>query len=380
MEKRSKTMSRWSPFFLFFLVTVFFLSTSLFGAVNSMTKAIVKNDELHLYFAQPLKKHAIKHFSLLKPNRHVYDFKNMRMAHKRVPLGLGSNVRIAQYNKSTVRVVIESKKVYTPKIYATKMSYHIALPKREAYIKKGFKPKAKKPKRIHHKEAIVIDAGHGGHDSGAIAGGKREKDLVLAIAKKVSGQLRKRGYKVYLTRGSDRFLKLGQRTRIADRKNAKVFISIHANSVVRRKRNKIQGIETFFLQNTRDKRSQRIAARENKAVLKGTDRVSKNVIIDAVLNGPKIVESNKLAIDIHKRMIANARSLYRDVKDGGVRHAPFYVLVGASRPSVLIEVGYLSHPKERKRLFTSSYQKLLAKGIAEGIENYLKNRRKEIDF
>ncbi|MFT7823550.1 MAG: N-acetylmuramoyl-L-alanine amidase [Sulfurimonas sp.] len=345
-----------------------------------MTKAIVKNGELHLYFAKPLKKHVIKHFSLRKPHRNVYDFKNMRMAHKRVPLGLGNNVRIAQYNKSTVRVVIESKKVYKPRIYVTKKSYHIALPKGEAYIGKGVNPKAKKPKRIRHKEAIVIDAGHGGHDSGAIAGGKREKDLVLAIAKKVFGQLKKRGYKVYLTRNSDRFLKLGQRTRIADRKNAKVFISIHANSVARRKRHKIQGIETFFLQNTRDKRSQRIAARENKAVLKGTDRVSKNVIIDSVLNGPKIVESNKLAIDIHKRMIANARSLYRDVKDGGVRHAPFYVLVGASRPSVLIEVGYLSHPKEQKRLFKSSYQKLLAKGIAEGIENYLKNRRKEIDF
>ena len=294
------------------------------------------------------------------------------MAHKRVPLGLGRNVRIAQNDSKTVRVVIESKKRYIPATYATRNSYHISL--------SGGGVSLAKPEVEHHTEAIVIDAGHGGHDTGAIAGGKREKDLVLAIARKVEKEFKKRGYPVYLTRSSDRFLKLGQRTKIADHKDAKVFISIHANSVPKSKRYKMQGIETFFLQNTRDKRSQSIAARENMAVLKGTDRVSKEVIIDSVLNGPKIVESNKLAIDIHKRMMTNARGMYRDVKDGGVRHAPFYVLVGASRPSVLIEVGYISHPTERKRLFSSRYQDLLSKGIVEGVENYLKNRRKEIDF
>ena len=115
-------------------------------------------------------------------------------------------------------------------------------------------------------------------------------------------------------------------------------------------------------------------------MLKGTTKLSRNVIIDSVLTGPKIVESNKLAIDVQRRMITNARSMYRGVRDGGVRHAPFWVLVGASRPSILIEVGYISHPLERKRLFNPKYQELLAKGIAEGIDNYLGNRKKEIDF
>lgn len=367
------------------------MSSSLLGGTNSMTKAIVKKGELRLSFSKPLDKNKIKHFTLSNPHRDIYDFKDMKMAHNRVPLGLGNNVRIAQNKAKTVRVVIDSANPFKPTAYQplfTKDAYHISLPKKGAYIKQNFsksqtsysKPKITKQKRKRHTEAIVIDAGHGGHDTGAIGGGKREKDLVLSIAKKVAKQLKKRGYPVYLTRSSDKFLKLGQRTRIADRKDAKVFISIHANSVAKKNRHKLQGIETFFLQNTRDARSQRIAARENKAVLKGTDKVSKNVIIDAVLSGPKIVESNKLAIDIHKRMITNARSLYRDVKDGGVRHAPFYVLVGASRPSVLIELGYISHPKERKRLFNSSYQNLLAKGIVEGVENYLENRRKELDF
>jgi N-acetylmuramoyl-L-alanine amidase len=367
----------------------FCFSPSLFGGVNSMTKALVKKGELRLFFAKPLDKQKIKHFTLPNPHRDIYDFKEMKIAHKRVPLGLGNNVRIAQYNSKTVRVVIESHTPFKPTAYQplfSKDTYHISLPKGSAYIQKGnghqayIKPQVKKQIRKRHTEVIVIDAGHGGHDSGAIGGGKKEKDLVLQIAKRVIKQLKKRGYPVYLTRSSDRFLKLNQRTRIADKKDAKVFISIHANSIVKSKRYKMHGIETFFLQNTRDERSQRIAARENNAVLKGTDRVSKHVILDSVLSGPKIVESNKLAIDIHKRMMTNARSLYRDVKDGGVRHAPFYVLVGASRPSVLIEVGYISHPKERKRLFSSTYQNLLAKGIVEGIENYLQNRRREIDF
>ena len=233
----------------------------------------------------------------------------------------------------------------------------------------------------HKGELIVIDAGHGGHDSGAVGGGKQEKDLVLSIAKKVSKELKKRGYSVYLTRHSNRFLKLSQRTHIADKKGAVAFISIHANAVPKNRRSKVHGVETFFLQNTRDAKSQRIAARENAAVLKGAgSKLSKTVIIDSVLNGPKIVQSNKLAIDVQKRIITNLRSQYRGVKDGGVRHAPFYVLVGASRPSILVEVGYISHPRERKRLFNTHYQGLIAKGIAEGISNYLNNRKKEIDF
>ncbi|MDD2452212.1 MAG: N-acetylmuramoyl-L-alanine amidase [Sulfurovum sp.] len=376
---------------LVFFMTLLLFSPSLFGAMNSMTRAIVKKGELRLFFAHPLDQKKIRHFTLPNPHREIYDFKDMRLGHSRVPLGLGNNVRIAQNNTNTVRVVIESQKPFNPTAYQplfSKDTYHISLPKNSAYIQKDFtsnkhgytKLQVQKTTPKRHTEVIVIDSGHGGHDSGAIAGGKREKDLVLRISRKVEKQLKKRGFPVFLTRSSDRFLKLHERTRIADRKDAKVFISIHANSIEKRKQDKMEGIETFFLQNTRDERSKRIAARENEAVLKGTDRVSKNVIIDSVLNGPKIVESNKLAIDIHKRMMANARSLYRDVKDGGVRHAPFYVLVGASRPSVLIEVGYISHPKERQRLFSAEYQNLLAKGIAEGIENYLRNRRREIDL
>jgi N-acetylmuramoyl-L-alanine amidase len=400
--------------FFLFLVT----STSLFSSISILNKVEVKKGELRLQFNQAYNKKRIKVFTLKNPTRKVFDIKNARLASKRVGKNVKSlhcrSIRVSQYKRDVIRVVLEVDKPYACAPYKPMFSYksyHIPLPKyksrkKSSYVKKKpAKPKAKKvqkstvvhvvekeepyimPVRSSKKNSyrgkgrIVIDAGHGGHDPGAVGGGKKEKDLVLQIGKRLERQLKKRGYTVYMTRKNDRFLKLPQRTRIADKKDAKVFISLHANSVPKRKRNKIHGVETFFLQNTRDARSQRIAARENKSVLKGAgSKLSKTVIIDSVLNGPKIVQSNKLAIDVQRRMMTNLHSRYKDVKDGGVRHAPFWVLVGASRPSILIEVGYISHPKERKRLFTPAYQELIAKGIAEGVNNYLHNRKKEIEF
>jgi N-acetylmuramoyl-L-alanine amidase len=389
MVKIAKIMPKFSRVFFFILL----LNTLLFPGVNTLKKAIVEKGELRLFFAKSLNKNSVKHFTLKNPHREIYDFKNTRIAHNRVPLGLGPNVRLAQNNANTVRVVITGYKSSKPIAYQPLFSndhYHISLPKNSSLLpaKRYQAPKVKskkvtkKPKTTNSKrdKLIVIDAGHGGHDTGAIAGGKREKDLVLQISKRLEKQLKKHGYSVAMTRKKDRFLKLPQRTKIADKKNAAVFISIHANSVPKQKRNKIQGVETFFLQKTRDARSQRIAERENKAVLKGTTKLSRSVILDSVLSGPKIVESNKLAIDVQRRIMTNLHTRYRGVKDGGVRHAPFWVLVGASRPSILVEVGYISHPTERKRLFMPRYQELIAKGIAEGVDIYLSNRKKEIDI
>ena len=225
-------------------------------------------------------------------------------------------------------------------------------------------------------DLVVIDAGHGGHDCGALCAGKQEKDLVLQITKKLQKEFKRKGYRVYLTRGRDTFLKLGERTRIADRMDAKVFISIHANAIADKSRfEAVEGIETYFLQKTRDARSQRVAARENASVLQGADALSKDVIIDSVLNGPKIVESNKLAIDVQNGIMKQVHSRYRDARNGGAKPAPFYVLVGASRPSILVEVGYITNTKERKRLFISDYQDQIAKGIVKGVSRYLDNRK-----
>lgn len=423
MEKRTRVKH------LTLLLLLILSSTTLFSSIAVLKKAELKNGELRLQFDQAYNKRHIKISTLSRPTRKVFDIPNARLADKRIDRKLKSShcrsIRISQYKSAVVRIVLEVDKPYACEAYRpmfSYLSYHIPLPKykskgRSAYKKKATVTKSKKStknqKKPHSKShksppkkktvkkreekieayvlpvsgkgkqhgRIVIDAGHGGHDSGAVGGGKKEKTLVLQIAKRLEKHLKRRGYTVYMTRKSDRFLKLPQRTKIADRKDAKVFVSIHANSVPKKKRNKIQGVETFFLQNTRDAKSQRIAARENKAVLKGAgSSLSKKVIVDSVLNGPKIVQSNKLAIDVQKRMLTNLRAKYRGVRDGGVRSAPFWVLVGASRPSILVEVGYISHPRERKRLFSADYQERLAKGIAEGIETYLNNRQKEIEF
>lgn len=372
--------------FLLLLLTI----SVAFSSVNRLKKVDIVKGELRLQFTNTCHKNQIKRFALTKPYRLVFDLKNTRLNHKNVTNGFNKSLRIAQYKPNIVRIVIENDKPYSCnpyKPYATKTYYHIPLPRKSSVLpaKRYKKPKKHIKKKtvvtnLHKNEIIVIDAGHGGHDSGAVGGGKREKYVVLQIAKRLEKQLKKRGHPVYMTRKKDRFLKLRQRTKIADKRKAVVFVSIHANAVAKKKSHKVHGIETFFLQNTRDERSQRIAARENKSVLKGTTKLSRNVIIDSVLSGPKIVESNKLAIDVHRRMITNVRTKYKGVRDGGVRHAPFWVLVGASRPSILVEVGYISHPQERKRLFQSTYQELIAKGIAEGIDNYLRNRRKEIEL
>ena len=346
------------------------------------------------------------------PTRKVFDIKNAKLKNKSVGRHLNSvhcsSIRVSQFKRNTVRVVLEVDRSYSCEAYRPMLaysSYHIPLPKFKSVKKSVYNKKKKKIKKIkksvkiahvkkennnlsfivpssnNGKNTVVIDAGHGGHDPGAVGGKKREKDLVLQIAKRLRKQLIRKGYKVYMTRSDDRFLKLHQRTKIADKKDAMVFISIHANSVPKRKRNRIHGIETYFLSNAKDARSQRIAARENKSVLKGAgSQLSKRVIVDSVLNGPKIVESNKLAVSVQSRIMTNVHTMYKNVKDNGVKHAGFYVLAGASRPSILIEVGYISHPRERKRLFNYKYQELISKGIAEGIDIYLNNRKKEIEL
>jgi N-acetylmuramoyl-L-alanine amidase len=121
-----------------------------------------------------------------------------------------------------------------------------------------------------------------------------------------------------------------------------------------------------------------VAARENSVVLHAKDKISKNVILN-LMTGPKIVMSNKLAIDVQRGMLRNLRRKFKGVKDNGVRPAPFWVLVGAQMPSVLVETGYITHPKEKKRIFNPRYQERIAKGIAEGISNYFANREKEME-
>jgi len=279
-------------------------------------------------------------------------------------------LKMAQFNKKTVRVVLYSKNNfsadYKVKDNVLTISFHHPGKKKLYSVAQTL---ASKPKVFkENKKVIVIDPGHGGKDAGGVGIGRRmEKNAVLNIAYYLKKALEKKGYRVFLTRAGDYFIPLKKRTHFANLKKADLFISIHCN-IAPKHIKKIKGIETYFLSPTRNERAIEVARLENKEI-KGLNYLDQRVILN-FLNRDRMIDSNKLAIDIQQGMLNSLRSEYKGVKDGGVRPAPFWVLVGTQMPAILIETGYLTNPLEAKRLFDPAYQKKLAKGIARGVENY----------
>ncbi|GAA7690842.1 N-acetylmuramoyl-L-alanine amidase [Helicobacter pylori] len=226
-----------------------------------------------------------------------------------------------------------------------------------------------KTKRKKHKK-IVLDAGHGGKDCGAMSTNLVcEKDIVLEVVKFLHKELKKRGYSVLLTRDKDIYIDLVARTELANRKSADLFISVHANSIPKHSTSNAHGIETYFLSTARSERARKVAEQENKDDVNLMDYFSKSLLLNS-LNTQRLIVSNKLAIDVQYGMLQSIRKNYPDVVDGGVREGPFWVLAGALMPSILIEIGYNSHAIESKRIQSKPYQKILAKGIADGIDSF----------
>ncbi|GAA9652385.1 N-acetylmuramoyl-L-alanine amidase [Helicobacter pylori] len=228
----------------------------------------------------------------------------------------------------------------------------------------SIKTKCKKHKKI------VLDAGHGGKDCGAMSANLVcEKDIVLEVVKFLHKELKKRGYSVLLTRDKDIYIDLVARTELANKKSADLFISVHANSIPKRSTSNAHGIETYFLSTARSERARKVAEQENKDNVNLMDYFSKSLLLNS-LNTQRLIVSNKLAIDVQYGMLQSIRKNYPDVVDGGVREGPFWVLAGALMPSILIEIGYNSHAIESKRIQSKPYQKILAKGIADGIDSF----------
>jgi N-acetylmuramoyl-L-alanine amidase len=400
-----------------FLIAIFLLS--FLNAQNILQGLKIEDSLLKIDFKKDIEKKDLRAFIIptKKVTKYVFDFKNCKLKRGVKSLknlkGDIKSVRVAQYKSDIVRVVIDSKKPYTLKYNQKENStFNISLPssvkleskkvktsdikslfKKDISLKeqnyknnKTVKENSAKTKNrfksanLKKSYVVVIDPGHGGKKPGTKHAGIMEKDVVLQISKRVYKYLKQKGIKVYMTRYRDKHISLKGRMRLANKLNADLFVSIHANSVPSKARAKVaKGIETYFLQTTRNARAKRVAAIENREILEGKDTATKNVLLNAVFTGPKIVLSNKLAIDVQKGMLSNLRANFKGVKDNGVRGAPFYVLVGAQMPAILIEVGYLSHKQERARLLNPIYQDLLAKGISEGIINYLKNRERELE-
>jgi len=338
-----------------------------------------KEERLVLKFDKELKNNQINYFTLYDPKtkryRYVFDIHaSMLTESQNLRKNMIERIKLAQYNSNTLRLVIENSSELSIRFKVEPYELLINIQNSQArFSEVAVSDKKIAPKRLDRNKIIVIDAGHGGKDPGAVGYKKyREKIVVHQIARELKNILKARGYKVYMTRDRDRFVKLSNRTKFANRKNADIFISIHANAVGKKNAHKVHGIECYFLNRSRSAKAKKVAAMENSADLSDMDFYGKESFLNTV-NSHNIVAANKLAIDLQRGMLGSLNKRYKNVKDGGVREGPFWVLVGAQMPSVLVEVGFITHPKEAKRLVNRKYQNTLAQGLANGVERYFLN-------
>ena len=212
-------------------------------------------------------------------------------------------------------------------------------------------------------KTIAIDPGHGGKDPGALGDGViQEKGIVLSISKKLKEILTAKGYNVLMTRETNRFIPLKERTQFATRHKADLFLSIHANASENPQAN---GIETYYLDvSSTDKASEQIAAREN--VNSGYSIQELESLLKGIIQESKSEDSRRLAEHVQRRLVQTTGAV-----DRGVKHARFVVLIGTKIPAILIETGFVSNSTERRKLVTTAYQSKIAAAIAEGVDEFL---------
>lgn len=224
---------------------------------------------------------------------------------------------------------------------------------------------------------IVIDAGHGGHDPGAQANGVTEADLVLDIALRLERLLQQHpGFDVVLTRRTDEFIPLEGRTAIANRENvwavpADLFLSIHANST---RQTSVRGVETYFLNFATNPDAEAVAARENAT--SGQTMGTLPAILNAIALNNKLDESRELASILQTSLVRRLMAQNKNMRDLGVKQAPFVVLIGAQMPSVLAEISFLSNRNEALLLKQSSYRQHIAQALCDAIVKYQASLKK----
>lgn len=218
---------------------------------------------------------------------------------------------------------------------------------------------------------IVLDPGHGGHDTGAHGPhGLREAVLALDLTRRVRALLRHElpGTRVVLTRESNAYLSLEERTAIANGENAQLFVSIHLNSWATADQG---GVATFLLDTSDDSQALRLAARENGTEVSAVSELQK--VLAGLYRKEQVAQSLKLAEAIHQQTLSSGRSVLPALTDRGVKRAMFYVLVGATMPAVLVEPSFITHPDEAQALTTEVYRDRIAAGIAAGIARYARS-------
>ena len=328
------------------------------------------------------KDHLLKEDTLLnKPPRLYIDLTGAKLSShltEAIPIesGLLKRVRAGQYDPDTVRVVLDLESVTKYSVFPLNDPFRVVID----VLGTIHEPPQEKPSTISTKPTkqqsrsfkIVIDAGHGGKDPGAVGPtGLKEKDVVLKIAKSVRDKVRKKlKWEVVMTREDDQFIPLDERTGIANAENASLFISIHTNAIENRR---VSGIESYVLGTTTDKAALRLAAKENNISPKQVSDLQV-ILADLKLNDPhKVIPSSLLAESVQKTLVSSLLKRYKPVRDLGVKEAPFVVLIGAEMPSILVEVSFISNPVEEKRLRDPRYLDVVSNAIVAGLIKYAQN-------
>lgn len=360
-----------------------------FTSSNEYTRVVLELDKRVTYRYQVLDPNK----AVNRPHRLYIDLKNSRLGHDvtaatSVSDGILRSIRTGQYSKDTTRVVLDFLDLQEYKIFPLQNPYRIVI---DVYAPDGSTPRTvakAAPKKTTANstyrppngskkmagdlleqlgltvKTIMLDPGHGGKDPGAVANGLREKDVNLRFSRILADKLKGKGFNVVFTRTKDQFIPLDKRTSMANAKKADLFLSIHCNA---NRSRRVNGLETYSLNLAKSDAAVRIAARENAVDPRSISDLQ-FILTDLMVNS-KIKESRDLASDVQTKTIYRVRKKY-SVKNQGTREAPFYVLMGARMPSVLVELGYLTNKTEAKRLKSDSYLHYLANGIVEGILAY----------
>jgi len=331
--------------------------------------------------------------SLDKPQRLYVDLSHARLGpdiERSLPINddLLSDARAGQYSPETVRVVVDIKSIKNYKVFSMRNPFRIVL---DLWGMEGVtaapagplvpelvpEPPSKPPTKesLARQLAlgvrrIVIDPGHGGKDFGAPGAikGVHEKRVVLEIGKRLAEKIRKElGCEVLMTRSDDRYLTLEERTAFANTRNADLFISIHTNSA---RNSSAHGIETYFLNLATDQDAIEVAAMENATSTKNISDLQ--TILNDLMQNAKINESSRLAGHVQHALYAHLKNHYSQIKNKGVKQAPFYVLLGAQMPAILVEASFISNPEECRRLIDPAYQERICEAVIAGIRNYIK--------
>lgn len=286
--------------------------------------------------------------------------------------GLLRRVRIGQNRPGRVRVVVDLERFERHRLFTLTAPDRVVLDvfaeDREDGRDAGTDAPAHPPTRPRPRpgvRTVVIDPGHGGRDPGASGRGLREKDVTLSVALDLRDRLRARGFDVRMTRETDRTVSLEERTAMAEGVGADVFVSIHANAAPGPA---AHGIETYFLDETDERHSLRVAARESgvsPAELDDLDRALAGLRMSVVSE-----RSAELARDVHTGVVRGVGDVYGSVRDLGVKKGPFHVLFLSNAPSILVEVGFLTHRGEARRLDSRLYRAVLAEQMARGLSRY----------